>query len=42
MKVNNLKAVPANPVDMEGAHRCTVLLVVGPIGRNADVCHARV
>jgi quercetin dioxygenase-like cupin family protein len=24
MKVNNLKEVPAKPVDMEGAHGCTV------------------
>jgi quercetin dioxygenase-like cupin family protein len=30
MKVNNFKQVPAKPVDMEGAHGCTVRWLLGP------------
>jgi quercetin dioxygenase-like cupin family protein len=29
MKVNHFKAVPAKPVDMEGAHGCTVRWLLG-------------
>jgi quercetin dioxygenase-like cupin family protein len=29
MKVNNYKAVPATPVEMEGAHACTVRQLLG-------------
>jgi quercetin dioxygenase-like cupin family protein len=29
MKVNNFKAVPAKPVEMEGAHGCTVRWLLG-------------